>query len=103
MTSSSQEEIPWGEDGAKYVVESTRIFTDKAKSSAHLKGDAKKVLFLLLAHVDIVSNASCTTNYLSPLAKVIHDKFGIAEGLMSIIHSIINKFVILCIIYILIG
>ncbi|XP_058751261.1 glyceraldehyde-3-phosphate dehydrogenase 2, cytosolic-like [Vicia villosa] len=99
------EEIPWGEAGAEYVVESTGVFTDKAKASAHLKGGAKKVIISApsadapmyvvgvnekeyKSDVDIVSNASCTTNCLAPLAKVIHDKFGIVEGLMSTIHSI---------------
>ncbi|CAK8533161.1 unnamed protein product [Lathyrus sativus] len=99
------EEIPWGEAGAEYVVESTGVFTDKTKASAHLKGGAKKVIISApsadapmyvvgvnekeyKSDVDIVSNASCTTNCLAPLAKVIHDKFGIVEGLMSTIHSI---------------
>ncbi|CAI8594042.1 unnamed protein product [Vicia faba] len=99
------EEIPWGEAGAEYVVESTGVFTDKTKAAAHLKGGAKKVIISApsadapmyvvgvnekeyKSDVHIVSNASCTTNCLAPLAKVIHDKFGIVEGLMSTIHSI---------------
>lgn len=98
------EEIPWGETGADYVVESTGVFTDKAKAAAHLRGGAKKVvisapskdapMFVVGVNeteykpdIDIVSNASCTTNCLAPLAKVIHDRFGIVEGLMSTIHS----------------
>jgi glyceraldehyde 3-phosphate dehydrogenase len=99
------EEIPWTEVGAEFVVESTGVFTDKQKASAHLKAGAKKVVIsapskdapMFVVGVnekeykpeyDIVSNASCTTNCLAPLAKVIHDRFGIVEGLMTTIHSI---------------
>ncbi|KAG6476200.1 hypothetical protein ZIOFF_065436 [Zingiber officinale] len=107
------EEIPWGETGADFVVESTGVFTDKDKAAAHLKvvddticqGGAKKVIIsapskdapmfvvgvnehTYTSDIDIVSNASCTTNCLAPLAKVIHDKFGIVEGLMTTVHSI---------------
>jgi glyceraldehyde 3-phosphate dehydrogenase len=100
------EEIPWGEAGAEYVAEATGIFTDTPKASAHLKGGAKKVIITAPAkdketpmfvmgvnHKDyrkdmaIVSNASCTTNCLAPLAKVINDKYGIKDGLMTTIHS----------------
>ncbi|CAI0457452.1 unnamed protein product [Linum tenue] len=99
------EEIPWGETGAEYIVESTGVFTDKDKAAAHLKGGAKKVvisapskdapMFVVgvnekeyKSDLDVVSNASCTTNCLAPLAKVINDKFGIVEGLMTTVHSI---------------
>ncbi|PSR84787.1 Glyceraldehyde-3-phosphate dehydrogenase [Actinidia chinensis var. chinensis] len=99
------EEIPWREAGAEYVVESTGVFTDKDKAAAHLKGGAKKVvisavskdapMFVLGVNekdytpdLDVVSNASCTTNCLAILAKVVHDRFGIVEGLMSTVHSI---------------
>ena len=96
--------IPWGECGAEYIVESTGVFTSYEKAQAHLKAGAKKVvvsapgkempMFVMGVNedtytkdMDIVSNASCTTNCLAPLAKVINDAFGIEEGLMTTVHS----------------
>ena len=98
-------EIPWKDAGAKYVVESTGIFTTIDKASAHFVGGAKKVIisapsadapmFVMGVNqntytkdMNVVSNASCTTNCLAPLAKVIHDNFGIIEGLMTTVHAI---------------
>ena len=101
--------LPWGELGVDIVFECTGIFTSKVKASAHLAGGAKKVLIsapggsdvdatvvygvnhdvLSSAHT-VVSNASCTTNCLAPLAKVLHDAIGIKHGLMTTIHAYTN-------------
>ncbi|NLK86321.1 MAG: type I glyceraldehyde-3-phosphate dehydrogenase [Clostridiaceae bacterium] len=104
--SMNPEEIPWSECGAEYIVESTGVFLTTEKASAHFKGGAKKVvisapakdsspMFVMGVNDDkytkdmnVVSNASCTTNCLAPLAKVINDNFGIVEGLMTTVHSI---------------
>src|SRR5712671_1040317 len=101
-------ELPWGKSGADYVVESTGLFTDYAGAENHLKAGAKRVILsaptkdpekvpTLLVGVNekkfdpanhkVVSNASCTTNCLAPVAKVINDHFGLAEGLMTTIHA----------------
>ena len=98
--------LPWGEIGADVVVESTGIFTDATKAKVHLDGGAKKVVISAPAKNEditivmgvndgdydpdnhhIVSNASCTTNCLAPMAKVLQDSFGIKQGLMTTIHA----------------
>ncbi|TAF72660.1 MAG: type I glyceraldehyde-3-phosphate dehydrogenase [Bacteroidetes bacterium] len=97
--------LKWAEVGAEYVVESTGLFLDKASAEKHIQAGAKRVILSAPAKDDtptfvmgvnnksytkdmsIVSNASCTTNCLAPIAKVLNDKFGIAEGLMTTVHA----------------
>jgi glyceraldehyde 3-phosphate dehydrogenase len=98
------DEIPWASAGAEYIVESSGVFTDADKAGLHLKGGAKKVvisapsnnapMFVMGVNEDtytkdlhVVSNASCTTNCLAPLAKVVNDNWGIVEGLMTTVHA----------------
>jgi len=99
-------EIPWAKDGVEYVAECTGVFLTQDSAKAYLDGGAKKVVFSAPAKdsgtptfvmgvneekytpdMNIVSNASCTTNCLAPLAKVLNDNFGIAEGLMTTVHA----------------
>ncbi len=98
--------LKWDEVGAEYIVESTGLFLTKEKAKGHLKAGGKKVIlsapskddtpmFVMGVNhksytkdMDYVSNASCTTNCLAPVAKVLHDKFGIVEGLMTTVHSV---------------
>ena len=96
--------IPWAAGGADFVVESTGVFSAKDKAALHMKGGAKKVvitqpspdadMFVVgvndstYAGQDIVSNASCTTNCLAPLAKIIHENYGITKGLMTTVHAV---------------
>ena len=101
--------LPWGDLGVDFVLECTGLFTSKAKASAHLKGGAKKVMIsapggedvdativygvnhnVLKASHTVVSNASCTTNCLAPVVKVLHDKVGVVAGIMTTIHSYTN-------------
>lgn len=101
--------LPWGANGVDVVLECTGIFTSKAKAGAHLAGGAKKVVIsapgaadvdatvvygvnhgVLKASDTVISNASCTTNCLAPLAKVLHEKVGIVHGLMTTIHAYTN-------------
>ncbi|HJQ63643.1 MAG TPA: type I glyceraldehyde-3-phosphate dehydrogenase [Burkholderiales bacterium] len=102
-------ELPWGSLGVDIVLECTGLFTSKEKASAHLKGGAKKVVIsapggkdvdativygvnhkTLKANHTVVSNASCTTNCLAPLAKALHEKIGIVQGLMTTVHAYTN-------------
>ena len=102
----SPNEIPWGECETKFVVESTGVFCTTEAASAHLAGGASKVVISAPAkdketptfvcgvnlnkynkYMNVVSNASCTTNCLAPLVKVVHENFGIKEGLMTTVHA----------------
>ncbi len=102
-------QLPWGELGVDVVLECTGFFTSKEKASAHLKGGAKKVIIsapggkdvdatvvygvnheVLRANQTVISNASCTTNCLAPMAKVLHERIGIETGLMTTIHAYTN-------------
>ncbi len=101
--------LPWGALGVEYVFECTGLFTSKAKAGLHLQGGAKKVVIsapgekdvdativygvnhnILKSSHTVISNASCTTNCLAPLAKVLHEKIGIVSGVMNTIHSYTN-------------
>ena len=101
--------IPWRNHGVDIVIESTGLFTDATKAAAHLKGGAKKVLISAPAKNEdvtivlgvnedkydptkhnIISNASCTTNGIAPVVKVLHDNFGVDKGLMTTIHAYTN-------------
>lgn len=101
--------LPWGQLGVDFVFESTGLFTSKAKAGAHLAGGAKKVVIsapgekdvdativygvnhnVLKSSHTVISNASCTTNCLAPVAKVLNDKIGIVHGVMTTIHSYTN-------------
>jgi glyceraldehyde 3-phosphate dehydrogenase len=101
--------LPWGELGVEYVLECTGLFTSKAKAAAHLAAGAKKVVIsapggedvdativygvnhdILKSSMTVISNASCTTNCLAPLVKVLHDKVGVLAGVMNTIHSYTN-------------
>ena len=101
--------LPWGQLGVEFVFECTGLFTSKAKAGAHLTGGAKKVVIsapgeknvdativygvndkVLKSSHTVISNASCTTNCLAPVAKVLHDKIGIVAGVMTTIHSYTN-------------
>ncbi|MBQ2058112.1 MAG: aldehyde dehydrogenase, partial [Oscillospiraceae bacterium] len=100
-----KENLPWGKIGAEYIVESTGLFLTKEKAQGHLTAGAKKVIMSAPAKddtpmfvvgvnqnkytkdMDFVSNASCTTTCLAPIAKVLNDNFGIKEGLMTTVHS----------------
>jgi glyceraldehyde 3-phosphate dehydrogenase len=102
-------QLPWGELGVDTVLECTGLFTSKAKAGAHLKGGAKRVIIsapggedvdativygvnhnVLKKDFTVISNASCTTNCLAPVAKVLNDKLGLANGIMTTIHSYTN-------------
>src|SRR5205085_10956502 len=102
--------IPWGDCGVEVVIESTGAFTDAVKARSHLNGGAKKVIISAPARNEditivlgvnperfdpakhhVISNASCTTNGLAPVAKVLFDRFGIERGLLTTVHSYTNS------------
>ncbi len=101
--------LPWGDLGVEYVLECTGLFTSKAKAGAHLKGGAKRVVIsapggedvdativygvnhnVLTAAHTVISNASCTTNCLAPVVKVLHDSIGVVSGIMTTVHAYTN-------------
>jgi glyceraldehyde 3-phosphate dehydrogenase (phosphorylating) len=107
-------QLPWGQLGVDVVLECTGLFTSKEKASAHLKGGAKKVIIsapggkdvdativygvnhnVLKSSHTVISNASCTTNCLAPIVKPLHDKIGVAAGLMTTIHAYTNDQVLI--------
>jgi len=106
--------LPWGDLGVEYVLECTGLFTSKAKAGAHLKGGAKRVVIsapggadvdativygvnqqVLKSGYTVISNASCTTNCLAPVVKVLHDEVGVVAGIMTTIHSYTNDQVLI--------
>ncbi len=109
MSERDPSNLPWGDHGADIVVESTGFFTDAGKAAGHLEGGAKKVIISAPASGEdltmvlgvnedkydpdrhnVISNASCTTNCIATMVKVLHDNFGVEQGLMSTIHSYTN-------------
>lgn len=104
FTEKDPSQIPWGKSGAEYVIDATGVFKTIDQCQAHIKGGAKKVIITAPSadapmfvcgvneksynsSINVLSNASCTTNCLAPLAKVINDQYGIVEGLMTTVHS----------------
>jgi glyceraldehyde 3-phosphate dehydrogenase len=109
LTERDPARIPWGDHGVEIVIESTGLFTDAAKAGAHKQGGAKKVVIsapakgeditIVLGVNDdkydpskhsIISNASCTTNCIAPVVKVLHDSFGVQQGFMTTVHAYTN-------------
>jgi glyceraldehyde 3-phosphate dehydrogenase len=109
LAQRNPEQLPWGDLGVDTVLECTGLFTSKAKAGAHLKGGAKRVIIsapggedvdativygvnhtVLKKEMSVISNASCTTNCLAPVAKVLNDKIGIQSGVMTTIHAYTN-------------